>query len=55
MPCTMDVNATHMNDYIWEAVVYVPITWIWFFIGVWAWTSFFVHKMACDGIRVVAQ
>ena len=27
-PCTMDVNARHVNDYIWEAVVYVPITWI---------------------------
>ena len=28
MPCTMDVNARNVNDYIGEAVVYVPITWI---------------------------
>ena len=28
MPCTMDVNARHVSDYICEAVVYVPIMWI---------------------------
>ena len=27
-PCTMDVNARHVNDYIREAVVYVPIMWV---------------------------
>ena len=28
IPCTMNVNARQVNIYIWEAVVYVPITWI---------------------------
>ena len=45
----MDVNARHVNDYIWEAVVYVPITWILY------QTELFACKMDCDGIRVVAQ
>ena len=26
--CVMDVNAGHVNGYIWEAVVYVHIMWI---------------------------
>ena len=45
----MDVNARHVNDYIWEAVVYMPITWILYR------TELYVHKMDCDGIWVMAQ
>ena len=48
--CTMYVNARHVNDYILEAVMYVPIIWIlyWTELGL----RFFARKMACDGIRV---
>ena len=44
MPCTMDVNARNVNDYIYVTIVYVPITWILYRTEL----GLFVCKMACD-------
>ena len=49
----MDVNARLVNNYNSEAVVYVLITWILYRTELGL--RFLARKMACDGIRVVAQ
>ena len=58
IPCTMDVNARHVNDYIRDAIVYVPITQI-----LYRTAELGLHFMrirwpvidTCDGMQVVAQ